>query len=138
MTADVDVPRTWQPALQFHFYRLTGPASPIPRGAFQVPTFGRRIKWIDPGAREYWGGIVGDPRFAPQGPPVVVDRYPVPELPRRPIVRLPTPFPNVPPPSQWPTYPAGGTAPGDTRFCTNCGHEYAPGQRFCGSCGAQL
>ncbi len=57
--------------------------------------------------------------------------------------------PYAPPPAyaaqqpqpQWPTVPAGVTAPGQippSRFCSQCGQPLASGAMFCEMCGARL
>lgn len=67
MSADVDVPRTWSLALQGAFWSGTGPATPI-RGRWRAAIFGTGIEWLDPQAREYWAGVVGDPDTYPSSP----------------------------------------------------------------------
>lgn len=60
--ADVDIPRTWSLSLQGAFWSGTGPAAAIV-GRWRAKLFGTGIEWLDPEARQYWGGIVGDPDF---------------------------------------------------------------------------
>lgn len=60
--ADVDVPRTWNLALQAAFWSFSGPAAVL-KGRVRPKLLGSGIEWLDPEAREYWGRIVGDPDF---------------------------------------------------------------------------
>ena len=118
--ADVDVARTWSLQYQGFFWTGTGPAALI-KGQYRVPVIGREIEWQNPTAREYWGGIVGDPRFT----------YPEPNT----WGALPSPSDDYMPPLPRDDYPTA-TGPGDgpAAYCPSCG---APnlGSRYCPHCG---
>lgn len=121
--SDVDVPRTWSLPNQGYFWSGSGPAAAI-KGRYTIPIFGAEVKWRDAEAREYWGGIVGDPSFNyPQssgiGPAGPGDEE------------------SYPPPLASNEYPIGTATGDERRFCSNCG---APnmGSRFCPQCGTAL
>jgi hypothetical protein len=51
----------------------------------------------------------------------------------------PQPEPAVTPEPEPAPEPAMASSPAvESIFCTNCGYEARPGQRFCRSCGARL
>jgi hypothetical protein len=122
--SDVDVPRTWSLQHQGYFWSGTGPAAVI-KGQYTIPIFGAEIKWKDGQAREYWGGIVGDPEFT----------YPDPGFPER---TGPGDEHEYPPPLSGDNYPSPTSISDEPRrFCPHCG---APnmGSWFCPQCGNRV